>query len=236
MSQTTLTKDLLDFGRSFWASERAAREFPGVHASGYTPVGRFGIGFFSIFMAAKKVNVYSRRFDKGLDDVRCLSFENGISLRPTLSFERPRDWGMHLCTRVELELHPTVVNHPDHVTIRCNLMGHENFDVRFEDYVASVVAGIDIPVFVVTDSGPRRLVHEGFPPRTRKRAVWLGKLSYVDSGVNEAAKAGLARALPRLREIRDGEKCYGLAAIDVLGQHGGLFLSGKGSRRTRQSA
>ena len=226
MSQTTLTQDLLDFGRSFWASERAAREFPGVHASGYTPVGRFGIGFFSIFMAAKKVNVYSRRFDKGLDDVRCLSFETGISLRPTLTFEHPDDWEMDLCTRVELELDPAVVGDPSKFTIRCSLMGHEDFDVTFEDYVASVVAGIDVPVFVVTDRGSSR-VHEGFPPQTSKRREWLRKLSYVNSGVNEAANAGLKRALPRLREIRDGEKCYGLAAIDVLGKNGGLFLHGK---------
>ena len=226
MSQTTLTKDLLDFGRSFWASERAAREFPGVHASGYTPIGRFGIGFFSIFMAAKKVNVYSRRFDKGLDDLRCLSFDSGISLRPTLSSERPDDWGMDLCTRVELELEPTVVGDPGQFTIRCNLMGHENFDVPFEDYVGSIVAGVDASVVVVTDR-ERRLVHEGFPPRTAKREIWLKKLSYLASGVNEPAKAGLSRALPRLREIRDGVKCYGLAAIDVLGQNGGLFLSGK---------
>ena len=28
MSSTTLTNDLLDFGRSFWVRERAAREFP----------------------------------------------------------------------------------------------------------------------------------------------------------------------------------------------------------------
>ena len=226
MSQATLTKDLLDFGRSFWASERAAREFPGIHASGYTPVGRFGIGFFSIFMAAQKVNVYSRRFDKGLDHVRCLTFDSGISLRPTLSFERPDDWGMDFCTRVELELEPGVFSHPDQLTIRCNLVGYENFDVTFEDYVASLVAGIDVSVFVVTDRRSS-LVHEGFPPQTPQRAEWLGMLSYVNSGANEAAKAGLTRALPRLREIRDGEKCYGLAAIDVLGQHGGLFLSGK---------
>ena len=226
MSQTTLTADLLDFGRSFWASERAAREFPGIHASGYVPIGRFGIGFFSIFMAATKVNVYSRRFDKGLDDVRCLSFENGISLRPTLSFDRPDDWGMGLCTRVELELEPDVVHHPSQVTIRCNLQGHENFDVTFEDYVGSMVAGIDVSVVVVTDGGRRR-VHEGFPPESRKRGIWLGKLSYANGGGNEAARIGLTRAIPRLREIRDGGKCYGLAAVDVLGKGGGLFLSGK---------
>jgi len=225
MSQTTLTTDLLDFGRSFWASERAAREFPGVHAGGYTPIGRFGIGFFSIFMAAEKINVYSRRFDKGLDEVRCLSFENGISLRPTLSFERPDDLGMDLCTRVELELKPGVVSHLDQFTIHCGLQGHEDFDVTFEDYVGSVVAGIDASVVVETEGGCCT-VHEGFPPEPQQVEDWLGKLSYVNGGVNEAMKASLTRAIPRLREIRDGEKCYGLAAIDVLGLRDGLFLSG----------
>ena len=226
MSHTTLTKDLLDFGRSFWASERAAREFPGIHASGYTPVGRFGIGFFSIFMAAKRVNVYSRRFDKGLDDARCLCFDSGLSLRPTLTSEHPDDWEMDLSTRIELEVAPAVISNPSRFTIRCNLLGHEDFDVMFEDYVASIVAGIDVPVFVETDHGCSP-IHEGFPPQSSKRREWLEKLSYINSSVNEAAKTGLHRALPRLREIREGEKCYGLAAINVMGQNGGLFLSGK---------
>ena len=64
MSTRTLCDDLLDFGSSFWASERASREFPGLHAAGHSPRGRFGIGFFSIFMAASSVRVLSRRFDK----------------------------------------------------------------------------------------------------------------------------------------------------------------------------
>ena len=226
MAQTTLTTDLLDFGRSFWSSRRAAREFPGVHASGYTPIGRFGIGFFSIFMAAKKVNVYSRRFDRGLDEVRCLSFERGISLRPTLSDERPDDLGMDLCTRVELELEPDVLRHPDRLTIRCNLQGQENFDVPFEDYVSSLVAGIGASVIVVTEKGSRR-VHGGFPPKPTKRQEWLQNLAYLKVGVNKGVSVGLMRTVPRLREIRDGETCYGLAAVDVLQQNHGLFLSGK---------
>ena len=226
MSQSTLTIDLLDFGRSFWASKRAALEFPGIHASGYTPIGRFGIGFFSIFMAAKKVNVFSRRFDKGLEDVRCLSFESGISLRPILSSDRPDDLGMDLSTRVELELKPGVVGDPNRVTIRFNLQGYEDFAVKFQDYVTAMVAGINAPVFVETE-GRQQKVHEGFPPEVQARKEWLGALSYVNSGVNERAILGLNRTIPRLREIRDLEKCYGLAAIDVLGEPGGVFLSGK---------
>ena len=226
MSSSTLTTDLLDFGRSFWVRERAAREFPGIHASGYIPIGRFGIGFFSIFMAAKRVNVFSRRFDKGLDGVRCLSFNNGLSLRPTLSSDRPDDMGMDVCTRVEVDLRPGVVIDPDQMTIRCSIQGHKDFAVSFADYVAAMVAGIDVPVVVEWEGG-QRTVHEGFPPESSKQEAWLRTLSYVNAGVNQSANTGLMRALPRLREIRDGQKCYGLAAIDVLGLRGGVFLSGK---------
>ena len=102
MSQTTLTKDLLDFGTSFWASERAGREFPGLQSSGYTSIGQFGIGFFSVFMAASKVREFSRRFDAGLAGVCRLSFDKGVSLRPVLSQDRLDDMRMSTTTRIEL--------------------------------------------------------------------------------------------------------------------------------------
>ena len=226
MSSRTLTSDLLDFGRSFWVRERAACEFPGIHASGYTPVGRFGIGFFSIFMAAKSVHVFSRRFDKGLDDARCLSFDNGLTLRPILSSNRPDDMGMSVCTRVEMELKPGVVRDPEQVKIRCGIQGYSDFTVPFEDYVAAVVAGVDVRISVERE-GNQREVQRRFPPAPDEREAWLRTLAYVDCGVNQSADRGLMRALPRLREIRDGQKCYGLAAIDVLGLHGGVFLSSK---------
>ena len=226
MSHATLSTDLLDFGKSFWASERAAREFPGIHASGYSPVGHFGIGFFSIFMAAKTVRVFSRRFDKGIDEARCLSFENGISLRPTLSAERPDDFGMDVCTRVELELKPGVIRDPERIEIRCNVQGHDNFRVTFKDYVAATVAGVNVPVFVESATG-RVMVHQRFPPGAEKREQWLRSLSFVAAGVNKNATVGLTRAVSRLRPIRDGDKIYGLAALDVLGHDGGPFLSAK---------
>ena len=226
MSQTTLSTDLLDFGKSFWASERAAREFSGIHASGYSPVGQFGIGFFSIFMAAKKVRVFSRRFDNGLEEVRCLSFENGISLRPTLSVDRPSEFGMDLSTRVELDLKQNMIEDPHRIEIRCNLQGHKNFRVGFKDYVAAIVAGVNVPVFVETEI-ERVQVHERFPPERAKREQWLRSLSYVCAGVNKNAIRGLSRALARLRPISDGDKVYGLAAINVLDERSGLFLSAK---------
>lgn len=226
MSSNTLTKDLLDFGGSFWIRERAAHEFPGIHASGYTPIGRFGIGFFSIFMAAKEVNVFSRRFDGGLDDVKCLAFKNGVSLRPTLSSERPDDMGTNLCTRVELELEPDVVNDPDQITVMHKIQGRKGLVVSFEDYVARMVAGIDVLVVVERGNG-QRVVHEGFPPCPSNHESWLRALAYLGRGVSESANTRLTRALPRLREIRHSGKCYGLAAIDTIGRQGAEYLSGK---------
>ena len=144
MSRTTLCNDLLDFCKSFWASERASREFPGIHASGHSPRGRFGIGFFAIFMAASRAHVFSRRFDKGLDAVRCLSFDNGLSLRPTLAVRQPPDLGMDVSTRVELVLKPGVVTDPARMEIPCAVVGQQDFHVPFTRYVASLVSGIDV--------------------------------------------------------------------------------------------
>ena len=226
MSPQTLSKDLLDFGKSFWASERASSEFPGIHAAKHSPIGRFGIGFFSIFMAAVKATVFSRRFDRALIDVRCLSFDNGLSLRPILSDQRPKDFGMDVSTRVMLELKPKVLVDPNKIRIPCNISGQQPFDVRFNDYVAALASGIDSPISVELD-GVNVKVHDGFPPPQEHRGRWLRSLSYVAAGFNRPAEAFADLASHRLREIRDGEMCYGLAALRVGHAAAQDFLSAK---------
>lgn len=85
MSEQVLTGPLLDFGTSFWRSPMAMEEFPGLMAAGMHAIGRFGIGFFSVFMLGPVVRVYSRRCDKGQDTGRLLEFRDGTSTRPILS-------------------------------------------------------------------------------------------------------------------------------------------------------
>lgn len=50
MSDALLTGPFLDFGSSYWDSELLITEHPGLLGKGFQPVGRFGIGFFSVFM------------------------------------------------------------------------------------------------------------------------------------------------------------------------------------------
>lgn len=102
MSATVLSNHLLDFGKSFWESERVLTELPNLLATGFEPTGRFGIGFFSIFMWGDHVAVFSRRHDSGQTNV--LEFGDGLKGRPLLrtasDSEQLRDPG----TRIQVSL------------------------------------------------------------------------------------------------------------------------------------
>ena len=105
-------------------------------------------------------------------------------------------------------------------------MGHQNFHVSFMSYVAALVSGIDVLISVEMN-GVRTQVHNGFPPNPKDRAEWLRSLSYVSAGVNEPAAQLVDAVTPRLREIRHGNTCYGLAAIRTLRAGPCDFLSAK---------
>ena len=57
MSERTITTPLLDFGKSFWSSDAVMQEFPGFGAKGLSATGRFGVGFFSVFILGDVVRV-----------------------------------------------------------------------------------------------------------------------------------------------------------------------------------
>lgn len=84
MSPNVLVNVLLDFGQSFWSSEQMHEEFPGLEQKPFQSTGKFGIGFFSVFMWGERVKVISNRFDRGRDDTSVLEFINGVNGRPIL--------------------------------------------------------------------------------------------------------------------------------------------------------
>lgn len=104
MSETVLTGPLLDFGSSLWRSPEIAEEYPGLAARGMEAIGRFGIGFFSVFMLGDEVRVTTRRYDRGEDDALALEFRTGLGSRPILSSARPGTAPLDGGTRVEVRL------------------------------------------------------------------------------------------------------------------------------------
>jgi hypothetical protein len=87
MSSYVLVHVLLDFGRSLWSDVALRREWPGLAATEFEAVGRFGIGFFSVFMLGKHVKVTTRRqspHHEKQDAQWVLEFSDGIDSRPSL--------------------------------------------------------------------------------------------------------------------------------------------------------
>lgn len=94
MSRYVLVHVLLDFGRSLWKDAALRREWPGLAATGFEAVGRFGIGFFSVFMLGKHVKVTTCRqtASKNEGDTQwVLEFAQGVDSRPSLREPLPEE-------------------------------------------------------------------------------------------------------------------------------------------------
>jgi hypothetical protein len=97
MSEEVLTRYLLDFGSSYWGSDLMINEFPGLIASGVQLTGKYGIGFFSIFMLGSAVRIRTQQIEALKNETLVLEFNTGLSARPILRLgkkdERIRDGG-----------------------------------------------------------------------------------------------------------------------------------------------
>lgn len=109
MSQRTLAETLLDFGRSLWTSPEVREEFPGLVNEGFEPIGKFGIGFFSVFLLGEKVRVISKKYDKAMNEAQVLEFES-ISKRPIVRGAGRGELPADCSTRVSARLDKNVLS------------------------------------------------------------------------------------------------------------------------------
>ncbi|MCM4077771.1 HD domain-containing protein [Paractinoplanes hotanensis] len=89
MRPETLVSSLTDFGNSRWRSADTLTEHP--ELAGFEPIGRFGIGFFAVFMVADEVSVYSLALDEAPRDTHVLEFTDGLAVRPLLRTAEPNE-------------------------------------------------------------------------------------------------------------------------------------------------
>jgi len=146
MSPEVLAGPFLDFGTSFWGSGMMHKELPGLESKGYVSTGKYGIGFFSVFMWGNDVQIITRRYDKGYKDTWKLEFTMGLSSRPLLrkaeTGEVPINGGTRV--RVYLKYQPNFLQHGI------------NEKWSFEDDCSWLCPSIDANLFLEDENGSHK--------------------------------------------------------------------------------
>ncbi|MER9691366.1 ATP-binding protein [Mesorhizobium sp. M0179] len=83
MSERVLAGPLIDFGKSIWGSELLRSEYPALASKHFRKIGKYGIGFFSVFDVSSKISVTSRKFNSDYSSARVLEFR-GVHSRPIM--------------------------------------------------------------------------------------------------------------------------------------------------------
>jgi hypothetical protein len=208
MSERVLSGALLEFGKSFWSSEEIQDEFPGLASADLRLSGRYGIGFFSCLMIADRIEVTSRRWDKGADQARKLVFRKGLELRPLISKElgTPLD---HLSTRVVLYISSsdasrllTISSAPD-----------DKSKITLKELVGRLCPCLDCDVLTSESDGSFELAH------TRKweevdTLQWCREVTYAGPRAEKVTDEALTAIAPLIQVIKgpSGET-LGRAAI-----------------------
>ncbi|WP_417826748.1 ATP-binding protein [Thalassospira povalilytica] len=104
MSQSDITGKLLSFGESGWLKDSKIGEYNSNFPKKDQISGKFGIGFFSIFMISEVITVITRRFDESPDETNNLLFENGLHQRPIIFYSSGNERQLHPGTTVRIEL------------------------------------------------------------------------------------------------------------------------------------
>jgi hypothetical protein len=200
MSRLVLTSFLLDFGRPFWGSAEMQREFPGLLSSGIRQIGKYGIGFFSVFMLAEHVQVITRRSDAAAKDTLILEFSRGLRGRPIL---RKAETGEELLdggTRVRLKLH---VEPSCSGGLLCYSYPEERRTLG--DLCAELCPALEVDLFVEEDGNSRKVITAG-DWRTLDAFEFLKRMPVHDLGdkiTTEEADTFRRKAADNVRFLRD---------------------------------
>lgn len=196
MSLDCIKYHLLDFGNSYWKSSLSKYEHPGLNSSGFTSIGKYGIGFYSVFMVAESIDIITRRYDKSTTDAKKVEFPQGLTLSPILS-------GCELSTNIS-----TIIRFQLNDEIELSFkLGRAYEDIQLEKALQILTAGLDADVYLDYNN-KIKCIHKNILAPNFNKEEWLSSLC-VDDIQNSIRN--LAKSLEWLKD--DEGHIKGLIAI-----------------------
>lgn len=153
MSEGVLKGPLLDFGKSFWGSDLMHKEFPGLESKLFSSTGKYGIGFFSIFMWGQKVSVTSRRYEDSRDSTNVLEFNEGVSSRPILRKAKDHEFIKDGGTKIRIWF-----SSRDIVNFLMNNRNGSGELISFKELIGKTCPSIDCNVYFEDNKGTTNII------------------------------------------------------------------------------
>ncbi len=178
MSIQTIRDYFLNFGSSFWASDLAKSEYPGLNSSDFKSVGRFGIGFYAIFMIASEVIVETRKYNGGLNSNLKIKFPSGLSLRPIISNNNGVD--MNISTSIKFRIDEDKFKWSNTFKVKSNIHGTSPFLVPYFSALSYLTAGLDVDVFYSELGGDEKIIHTDIASANFDQKQWLKDITYAN--------------------------------------------------------
>ena len=175
MSKSCIQNHLLCFGESYWSSTLSLRENPGLKASGFSSIGHFGIGFYSLFMLAKYVKVVTRRYTDRVNNYLSVEFLDGLTLMPIIS--QDNTLSSNMSTIVSFSFDSINVSSEDVIFggLRYNYSRNKQ-EIPLEKKICYLVAGLDVDVFYSEGEGEYRLIHQNVNNNHFDTTSWVKNL------------------------------------------------------------
>mgnify|MGYP001075373292 CR=1 FL=1 len=215
MSKSVLTGSFLDFGSSFWNSQSLQSELPGLRSSKFQSVGRFGIGFYSIFMAGSAVEIHTRRWRENRSYSCALYFSKGLTLRPLFKEERSSRLATNTSTEIRFSLISEVLESDACLPLTNSSRNSVKGRVPLKQFVSALVVGLDVDVFYAQENGEFELVHKDISRGVSDCRSVLREIGCGDSyplGVH-ALEVEIDEVAPRMQVIEEDGKVLGCAAL-----------------------
>ncbi|MBP0905588.1 ATP-binding protein [Mariniflexile gromovii] len=209
MSQTLLCNEILDFGGSYWRSNRFGFEFEGIKTKGFQSIGKFGVGFFSIFMLGQKITVTSWKFGEGIEKMKTLDFYDGLFSSPVLrdsnEEERKRILDRGTTIKVKLALPPNDEN---------GIIGKHRFvDNRLFTLVKYYIPGCNVKISVKELNGDIRTIEPNYPYNLKlDKLIDFFYIPTIGNDYNSFIQQ-IKELKIELTDIIDNDRNYGKLAI-----------------------
>lgn len=214
MTQRVLTGPLLDFGTSFWTSSLVHSEFPGLASSDFKSVGRYGIGFYSVFMVADKVQVATKSWRQGIDSTMQLLFNDGLSLRPLFKPSAPTGFKTSVNCQIRLTLKSGILSDGLIFQTTDSHVDKIIFDVPMEDYLARLCAALDVDLYY-SEGGRERKIHTNIVSPEFDIKSWLHKISFSGLQPDQRAYDLIENDFSKLQVVVPNDPLSGIAAIHI---------------------